>query len=62
MAHDKIRIGLIGAGQNTRKIHIPKLLALPGIEIIEIANRTSTSANNVAKVFNIPIIRKNRQN
>jgi predicted dehydrogenase len=54
----KIRIGIIGAGQNTRKIHLPKLLALPDIEIMEVANRTLQSANISAKTFNIPTVRK----
>ena len=40
MLQDKIRVGFIGAGQNSRKLHIPKLLALPEVELREIANRT----------------------
>ena len=61
MIQDKIRIGIIGAGQNTRKMHIPKLLALPGIELTEVANRTIESAKKVSKNFNIKRIRSNWQ-
>lgn len=55
---NKIRIGIIGAGQNTRKIHLPKLLTLPGVEIQEVANRTLQSAKISAEEFHIPTVRK----
>jgi predicted dehydrogenase len=55
---NKIRIGIIGAGQNTRKIHLPKLMALPEVEISEVANRTSRSAKIPADEFHIPTIRE----
>ena len=61
MQNNKIRIGIIGAGQNTRKIHLPKLLALPNVEIIEVANRTPQSANIAAKEFEISTVRKSWQ-
>ncbi len=57
----KIRIGIIGAGQNTRKMHLPKLLALPEVEILEVANKTIQSAKIVAHDFKIPIIRETWQ-
>ena len=53
MLQDKIRVGFIGAGQNSRKLHIPKLLALPGVELREIANRTLASAEKISSEFNI---------
>lgn len=37
MSQDIMRIVLIGAGQNTCNIHIPKLLSLPGVELKEVA-------------------------
>ena len=61
MINDKIRVGFIGAGQNTRKIHIPKLKALPGVELIEVANRTLDSAEKVANEFNIQQARSSWQ-
>jgi predicted dehydrogenase len=48
-----IKIGIIGAGQNTCKMHIPKLLALQGVEIKAVANRSLDSARKVAEQFNI---------
>ena len=52
-----VRIGVIGAGQNTKNLHIPNLKALPGVEILEVANRTLTSSKQAAKEFNIPIVK-----
>ncbi len=57
----KIRIGIIGAGKNTRKMHLPKLLSLPDVEILEVANRTLQSAKIVAQDFKIPIVRETWQ-
>lgn len=51
-----IKTGIIGAGQNTCKMHIPKLLALEGVEIKAVANRSLDSARKVAEQFNIPQI------
>jgi len=61
MSQDKIRIGLIGAGKNTRELHIPHLLALPGIELTEVANRTLGSSEKVATQFNIQRFRSRWQ-
>lgn len=59
MTDQKTRIGIIGAGNNTRKMHLPKLLALPSVEILEVANRTETSAQIIAQDFKIPTVRNN---
>ena len=48
-----IRIGLIGAGGNTRAKHIPEFLTIPDVEIVAIANRTKESAEAVASEFNL---------
>ncbi len=61
MSQDKIRVGIIGAGQNTRKMHIPKLMEIPGVELAEVANRTTISAEKVSAEFNIPRIRSSWQ-
>ncbi len=58
MAAESIRIGIIGAGSNTRKMHIPKLQAIEGVEIVEVANRTTASAQKVADEFQIPTVRQ----
>ena len=36
-----------GAGGNTRKVHIPKLLEIEGVSIRAIANRSAASAEVV---------------
>lgn len=49
-----LRIGLIGAGENTRKRHIPGLRAIEGVEITAVCNRRPASTQQVATDFNIP--------
>jgi len=49
-----VRIGIIGAGTNTRDVHIPKLREIPGVEIVAVANRTRESGAAVAARFGIP--------
>lgn len=53
-----IRIGIIGAGANTRDRHIPGLRALPGVEIVSVCNRSRASSRRVAGEFGIPVIRE----
>jgi predicted dehydrogenase len=50
---DTIRVGIIGAGTNTREVHIPKLREIPGVEIVAVANRTRESAEAAARTFGI---------
>ncbi len=54
MSNEKIRVGVIGAGGNTTKLHIPGLLAQDGVEIMSVANRTAASGQRVADEFDIP--------
>src|ERR1043165_7183605 len=49
-----IRIGLIGAGANTRARHIPGLLAIDGVEIAAVCNRRPESTQAIASEFKIP--------
>ena len=49
----RIRIGLIGAGANTRQRHIPGLLALANVEIAAVCNRRPESTIAVAREFNV---------
>ena len=50
----KIRIGLIGAGENTRVRHIPGFRQIPDVELTSVANRSVASAQQVARDFQIP--------
>lgn len=56
MAPSPIRIGIVGAGANTRLHHLPKLRALPGVEILAVCNRRPESSAAVAAEFAIPKI------
>ena len=49
-----IRVGLIGAGANTRSKHIPGLLAIEGVKIAAVCNRRPESTRAVAREFNVP--------
>ncbi len=51
---ESIRIGLVGAGENTRVRHIPGLQAIDGIEIAAVVNSTAESSQRVADEFGIP--------
>jgi len=51
---DTIRVGLIGAGGNTKLRHIPGLQAQDGVELAAVANRTRQSGQRVAQEFGIP--------
>jgi predicted dehydrogenase len=59
MANDAIRIGLIGAGRNTRDRHIPGFQKVEGVEVVAVANRTPESGRRVADQFNIPRVYDN---
>jgi predicted dehydrogenase len=54
MANRILRVGLIGAGANTRHRHIPGLQVLPHLEIVAVCNRRPASTVAVAREFNIP--------
>ena len=56
MSVDNIRVGLIGAGANTRLRHIPGLHGQDGVEIAAVANRTRQSSELAAKEFDIPVV------
>ncbi|MCC6415196.1 MAG: Gfo/Idh/MocA family oxidoreductase [Opitutaceae bacterium] len=51
-----LRIGLVGAGANTRERHIPGFRAMDGVEIVVVANRSEASSRTVAAEFGIPRI------
>jgi predicted dehydrogenase len=54
MAHKNLRVGLVGAGGNTRARHIPGLRALPAVEIVAVCNRRPASTEAAAREFGIP--------
>ena len=53
MTDNTIRVGVIGAGGNTKKFHIPGLQKQRGVEVVAVANRTLASAAKVADEFGI---------
>ena len=52
--NETIRIGLIGAGDNTRLNHIPGFQAIEGVEVVSVCNRSEASSRAVADQFGIP--------
>ncbi|HEU5320103.1 MAG TPA: Gfo/Idh/MocA family oxidoreductase, partial [Methylomirabilota bacterium] len=54
MADTTLRVGFIGAGNNTRRRHIPGFQAQAGVELVAVANRTKESGERVAREFGIP--------
>lgn len=61
MTTKKIRIGFIGAGGNTRKMHIPGFCKLPNVELSLVANRSLESGKNVAQREGIKRVAQNWQ-
>ena len=54
-----IRIGLIGAGANTRARHLPGLQAISGVTVTAVCNRTRASGEKVAAEFGIARVTQN---
>ena len=50
----RLRIGIIGAGANTRSRHIPGLRAIEGVEIVAVSNRRPESTAAAARELGIP--------
>ena len=61
MAQETVKVGIIGAGGNTRSKHIPGLQAIEGVEIVGVCNRSQESSQRVADAFGIPKIYDNWQ-
>jgi len=56
MSNEPIRVGIIGAGANTRTKHIPGLQAIDGVEIVSVCNRSRASSQRVADEFGISTV------
>ncbi len=54
MSNPVITVGIIGAGANTKQLHIPGLQAQKGVDVVAVANRSLESGEKVAKAFDIP--------
>lgn len=50
---DPIRVGLVGAGGNTRNRHMPGLQAIEGVEVVMVCNRSQESGQRFADEFDI---------
>ena len=54
MTNSTNRIGIVGAGANTRKRHVPGFREISGVEIVGVVNRTAESTARAAEEFGIP--------
>ncbi len=54
MTSDRIRIGIVGLGANTRLRHVPGLRACDGVEIVAVSNRRPESTAAAARDLGIP--------
>ena len=54
MQREPIRVGIIGAGQNTRDRHIPGLRRQDDVAIVAVSNRTPASGRRAAAQCDIP--------
>lgn len=54
MDERELRIGVIGAGANTRLRHIPGFQAITRVQVVAVCNRTVASGERVADAFGIP--------
>lgn len=56
---ETIRVGIVGAGKNTRDRHIPGLRAMENVEIVSVVNSSPESSQRVADAFDIPKVYTN---
>jgi hypothetical protein len=54
MRNDKIRVGIIVAGGWAKYGHIPALQILDEFEIVAVSSRKQETADEAARLFNIP--------
>ncbi len=53
MSDPIVRLGLIGAGNNTRVRHIPGFQAIPNVKLVAVCNRRAESTAHVAQEYGI---------
>lgn len=53
MAEQRIRVGIVGAGANTRLRHIPGFRQIPGVEVAGVVNSSAETTARVAREFEI---------
>src|SRR2546430_17433831 len=53
MTDPTLRVGLVGAGNTTRRRHIPGFQKQPDVDLVAVANRTKASGERVAKEFGL---------
>ena len=51
-----LRIGIVGAGANTRERHIPGFQEIDGVEVVAVCNRSRESGQRAADDFGIPAV------
>ena len=54
MAEQPVRVGIVGAGANTRQKHIPGFRAIEGVSVTGVVNRTPESTARAARELDIP--------
>ncbi len=54
MSNSTIRVGIVGAGANTRLRHIPGFQSIEGVELAGVVNRSAESTASVAQDYGIP--------
>src|SRR6516164_2795930 len=50
---ERLRVGLVGAGGNTRERHVPGLRAIAGVDIVAVCNRRPESTAAAARALGI---------
>lgn len=55
---DQIKVGIVGAGANTKARHIPGFQSIEGVSVEVVANRSEASSRKVCEEFGIPRIAK----
>ena len=51
-----LRIGIVGAGANTKTMHIPGFQKIDGVEVVAVCNRSRASGQKVADEFGITAV------
>jgi predicted dehydrogenase len=49
----EIRVGFIGAGANTRMMHLPRLQAIDNVTLVSVCNRSRASAEKIVEQFGL---------